>query len=392
MSFDARLLQFIETNEELASNNPNVSAILAPHPHHFGSRVPFSCSQPIPASTDKRFHVVQKILLTGGAGFIGSHTYVALKAAGYEAVILDNFSNARQDVIDRLEIITGAPVEHVVGDVLDGALLDRIFSEHAIQAVIHFAALKAVGESVDKPLDYLNTNIVGLYSLLGAMQRAELFSLVFSSSATVYGEPARLPVDETAPRSFNNPYGFTKLVCEQSLEQIAASDDRWAFGVLRYFNPVGAHETGLIGEDPNDIPNNLVPYIAKVATGELEQLSIWGDDYDTPDGTGVRDYIHVMDLARGHVQSLDALLASGTGHVVNLGTGTGYSVLDVLRAYERAAGRTLRYRIAPRRAGDVACVYGDTQLAEQTLGFKAELGLDEMCASSWNWVSRRKNT
>ncbi|WP_275392985.1 UDP-glucose 4-epimerase GalE [Aliiroseovarius sp. Z3] len=336
--------------------------------------------------------MAQKILLTGGAGFIGSHTYVALKNAGFEAVILDNFSNARRDVTDRLEVITGAPVILIEGDVRDEALLHRIFADHDITAVIHFAAQKAVGESVEKPLDYMDSNIAGLYALLRSMQRAEVFRLVFSSSATVYGQPDQLPVSETAARSFNNPYGFTKLVCEQSLEQIAASDDRWAFGVLRYFNPVGAHETGLIGEDPNDIPNNLMPYIAKVATGELAQLSVWGDDYDTPDGTGVRDYIHVMDLAKGHVQSLDALLTSGTGHVVNLGTGTGYSVLEVLRAYERACGHTIPCRIAPRRAGDVARVYGDTRLAEQILGFKAELGLDEMCASSWNWISRRKNT
>lgn len=334
----------------------------------------------------------KKILLTGGAGFIGSHTYVALKDAGYEPVILDNFSNARRDVTDRLEIITGAPVVCIEGDVLDGDLLERIFSDHKIDAVIHFAALKAVGESVEQPFEYLNTNIAGLYSLLGAMRRANVFTLVFSSSATVYGQPDQLPVRETAPRSFNNPYGYSKLVCEQSLEQIAASDHRWAFGVLRYFNPVGAHETGLIGEDPNDIPNNLVPYIAKVATGELSQLSVWGDDYDTPDGTGVRDYIHVVDLARGHVQSVDALLKSGEGHVVNLGTGTGYSVLEMVKAYEHAAGRQLPYQIAPRRAGDVACVYGDPRLAHELLGFKAELGLDEMCASSWNWVSRRKNT
>ncbi|MCK8463290.1 UDP-glucose 4-epimerase GalE [Aliiroseovarius sp. S1339] len=336
--------------------------------------------------------MAHKVLLTGGAGFIGSHTYVALKNAGYDAIIVDNFSNARRDVTDRLEIITGAPVECIEGDVLDGVLLDRIFAEHTIDAVIHYAALKAVGESMGKPLDYLNTNIAGLYSLLDAMQRADVFTLVFSSSATVYGQPDHLPVDEAAPRGFNNPYGYTKLVCEQSLEQISAADDRWAFGVLRYFNPVGAHETGLIGEDPNDIPNNLVPYIAKVATGEQDQLSVWGDDYDTPDGTGIRDYIHVTDLARGHVQSLDALLKSRQGHVVNLGTGTGYSVLEVVKAYERAAGRALPYRIAPRRPGDVACVYGDTKLARELLGFEAELGLDDMCASSWNWVSRRKNT
>ncbi|WP_371170170.1 UDP-glucose 4-epimerase GalE [Aliiroseovarius sp. 2305UL8-7] len=335
--------------------------------------------------------MAQKVLLTGGAGFIGSHTYVALKEVGYEAVILDNFSNARPDVLERLEIITGAPVQSVTGNVLDAKVLDQIFSEHKIDAVIHFAAMKAVGESVEKPLDYLNTNIAGLYSLLGAMKRAEVFTLVFSSSATVYGEPENLPVSETAARSFGSPYGYTKLVCEQSLEQIRASDERWSFGILRYFNPVGAHETGLIGEDPNDIPNNLVPYIAKVANGELERLSVWGDDYDTPDGTGIRDYIHVMDLARGHVQSLDALLKTHEDHTVNLGTGTGYSVMEVLKAYERAAGKELPYQVAPRRPGDIACIYGDTRLAHELLGFKAELGLDDMCRSSWNWISRRKN-
>ena len=336
--------------------------------------------------------MTQKILLTGGAGFIGSHTYVALKNAGYDAVIFDNFSNAQRDVVDRLEVITGDPVSCVEGSVLDHDLLDRTFATHDISAVIHFAAQKAVGESVEKPLEYLNTNIAGLYALLGAMKRANVFSLVFSSSATVYGQPDQLPVSETAPRGFNSPYGYTKLVCEQSLEQIAASDAHWAFGVLRYFNPVGAHETGLIGEDPSETPNNLVPYIAKVATGELERLSVWGNDYDTPDGTGVRDYIHVMDLARAHVQSVTALLNSGEGHVVNIGTGTGYSVMEVIDAYQRAAGKELPFKIAPRRPGDVACVYGDTKLAQELLGFKAELGLDDMCQSSWNWISRRKNT
>ncbi|WP_432448524.1 UDP-glucose 4-epimerase GalE [Aliiroseovarius marinus] len=336
--------------------------------------------------------MAQKILLTGGAGFIGSHTYVELAKAGYEVVILDNFSNAQRDVTDRLEVISGQDVTCVEGDVLNAPLLDKLFADHKFDAVIHFAALKAVGESTEKPLDYLTTNISGLYTLLGAMKKAEVFSLVFSSSATVYGQPDQLPVPETAPRSFNNPYGYTKLVCEQSLEQVAASDDRWAFGILRYFNPAGAHDTALIGEDPNDIPNNLMPYIAKVATGELEKLSVFGDDYDTPDGTGVRDYIHVMDLARGHVQSVDALLRTGNSHTVNLGTGTGYSVIDMLRAYEKAAGKDLPHQMAPRRAGDVASVYGDPDLAREVLGFQAERDLDDMCQSSWNWVSRRKNT
>ncbi len=336
--------------------------------------------------------MAHKVLLTGGAGFIGSHTFVELTKAGYQVVILDNFSNADRGVLDRLEVISGEKVVHVDGDVLDQDLLTRVFAEHKFDAVIHFAALKAVGESTEKPLDYLTTNISGLYALLNVMKAAGVFRLVFSSSATVYGQPDQLPVPETAPRSFNNPYGYTKLVCEQSLEQVAAADDRWAFGILRYFNPAGAHETGLIGEDPNDIPNNLMPYIAKVATGELQKLSVFGNDYDTPDGTGVRDYIHVMDLARGHVQSVDALLKTGEGHTVNLGTGTGYSVLDMLRAYEKAAGKELPYQMSPRRAGDVASVYGDPTKARDVLGFSATRGLDDMCESSWNWVSRRKNS
>lgn len=336
--------------------------------------------------------MAQKILLTGGAGYIGSHTYVELIKEGYEVVLLDNFSNARRDVLGRLEMITGVTTACVEGSVLDATLLKELFGAHSFDAVIHFAAHKAVGESTEKPLEYLTTNISGLYTLLGAMKDAGVFRLVFSSSATVYGEPDQLPVPETATLGFNSPYGYSKLACEQSLEQIAALDDRWAFGVLRYFNPAGAHSSGLIGEDPNDTPNNLMPYIAKVATGELGELAVFGNDYDTHDGTGVRDYIHVDDLARGHVLSVGALLSGESGHVLNLGTGIGYSVLELLAAYERASGRKLPHRIAPRRAGDVACVYGDPRKAAETLGFKAERGLDEMCQSSWNWVSRRKNT
>ncbi|WP_300518430.1 UDP-glucose 4-epimerase GalE [Aliiroseovarius sp.] len=332
------------------------------------------------------------ILLTGGAGFIGSHTYVELMAAGYEVVIIDDFSNAHRDVPDRLEVITGGKVTCYEGDVLDGSLLDRIFAEHDIAAAVHFAARKAVGESTEIPLEYMQANIAGLYSLLAAMKRAGVFTLVFSSSCTVYGDPDSLPVTEEAPRSFSHPYGFTKLTCEQSLEQIALHDPRWAFGILRYFNPAGAHATGLIGEDPNDIPNNLMPYISKVATGELERLGVFGNDYPTPDGTGVRDYIHVTDLAQGHVLSLKALLDSGDSHTVNLGTGRGYSVLDMLQAYERACGFDLPHEILPRRPGDIAEVYGDPSKAQDVLGFRAQLGLDDMCASSWNWISRRKNT
>ena len=335
--------------------------------------------------------MAHKILLTGGAGYIGSHTCVELAAAGYDVVILDNFSNSRPDVLDRLEVITGAPVTCYTGDVRDRALLDRIFAEQEVSAVIHFAALKAVGESAQIPLEYIQTNVGGLLTLLEAMKAAGVWRLVFSSSATVYGDPEILPVPETAPRSYTNPYGFTKLACEQILEQLGAADEHWSFGILRYFNPVGAHDTGLIGEDPNGLPNNLMPYIAKVATGELEKLSVFGDDYDTPDGTGVRDYIHVVDLARGHVQSVAALIETGESHTVNLGTGTGYSVLEMLKAYEKACGHALAYTVAPRRAGDVASTYADPTKAGQILGFEAERDLDNMCETSWNWVSRRGN-
>ena len=336
--------------------------------------------------------MADKILLTGGAGYIGSHTYCELVAAGYDVVILDNFSNSRPDVLDRLEVITGAPVVCYTGDVLDHAMLDRIFAEHEIAAVIHFAALKAVGESGEKPLEYIQTNVGGLINMLDAMKAAGVWRLVFSSSATVYGDPEILPIPEDAPRGYTNTYGFTKLVCEQTLEQVGASDARWAFGTLRYFNPVGAHDTGLIGEDPNDIPNNLMPYIAKVATGDLDKLRVFGDDYDTPDGTGVRDYIHVVDLARGHVQSVRLLIEQGESHTVNLGTGTGYSVLDMLHAYERACGHPLAYQISPRRPGDVAASYADPTKAGEVLGFTATRDLDNMCETSWNWVSRLKNS
>ena len=333
--------------------------------------------------------MAEKILLTGGAGYIGSHTFIALRAAGYEPVVVDDFSNSRPDVIDRLEVLTGAPVTCYEGDVLDSALLDRVFSQHRISAAVHFAAKKAVGESTQIPLDYLRINCGGLLNLLKAMERAGVFQIVFSSSATVYGTPEVLPIPETAPRGYTNPYGYTKLFGEQALEQIMAADPRWKVGVLRYFNPAGADASGLIGEDPNDTPNNLMPFIAKVATGELDRLAIFGGDYDTPDGTGVRDYIHVSDLARGHVLSLAALMR-GESHVVNIGTGEGHSVMEVLRAYETACGHALPYVIAPRREGDVAATYADPTLAQATLGFRAEYGLGDMCESSWNWVSRRK--
>ena len=333
----------------------------------------------------------QTVLLTGGAGYIGSHTFVALRAAGHDAVILDDFSNARGDVPDRLEVITGAPVRVYRGDVRDGALLARIFAENPVGAVIHFAALKAAGESVGKPLDYIDVNLGGLTALLKAMREAGCFRLVFSSSATVYGTPEVLPVPETAPRGYANPYGFTKLACEQILEQVGASDPRWAIATLRYFNPVGAHSSALIGEDPQDFPNNLVPFVAEVALGKRAALNVFGNDWPTRDGTGVRDYIHVEDLARGHVMSLGHLIATGQSHTVNLGTGRGYSVLEMLAAYSRAVGRELPHVIAPRRPGDVAEVVADPSRAAALLGFRAEKGVDEMCASSWAFVSRRRN-
>ena len=331
------------------------------------------------------------ILLTGGAGYIGSHTFVALREAGYDAVILDSFANARDDVPERLEIITGAPVKVYRGDVRDADLLKRILAENEIAGAVHFAALKAVGESTEKPLDYIDVNVTGLVRLLQAMRVAGCKRLVFSSTATVYGTPEIWPIPETLPRSHTSPYAFTKLTCEHILEQVAAADPEWAFAILRYFNPVGAHKSSLIGEDPQDIPNNLVPYIAEVAMGKREALRVFGNDYDTPDGTGLRDYIHVEDLAAGHVASLAHLLERGEGHTVNLGTGKGSSVFDMLNAYCRAVGRDLPFEVVPRRPGDVPVLVADPAKAEALLGFKAEKTIDEMCASSWAFVSRRRN-
>ena len=335
--------------------------------------------------------MTQTILLTGGAGYIGSHTYVALKEAGFGVVILDNFDNADPSVLERLQTITDAPVTCVEGSVLDGACLDQLFQDHKIDAVVHFAAKKAVGESCEIPLGYFESNTQGLIVLLNAMERAGVRRLVFSSSATVYGVPDVTPTPETAHYRPPTPYGLTKIIGEQMLLQTETHDPRWAFGILRYFNPAGAHASALIGEDPRGIPDNLMPYIAKVATGELEHLNVFGGDWETPDGTGVRDYIHVEDLARGHVMSLTALLERGEGHLVNLGTGQGYSVLEMLAAYSKACGQDLPHVIAPRRAGDVPVYCAIPDRAREVLGFQTEKGLDEMCASSWNWVSRRRN-
>ena len=331
------------------------------------------------------------VLLTGGAGYIGSHTYVALCQAGYAPVILDSFANARDDVPARLELVTGAPVTVYRGDVRDRALLARVFAEQPIGAVIHFAGKKAVGESVEKPLDYIDTNVGGLIALLQAMKAAGTGRIVFSSTATVYGTPETWPIPETAALSYASPYAYTKLACEQILEQAAAADPGLKVATLRYFNPVGAHASALIGEDPYGIPDNLVPYIAQVATGEREALRVWGNDYPTPDGTGLRDYIHVEDLAEGHVKALGHLEASGAGFTVNLGTGKGASVMEMLAAYSRAVGRELPHVVAPRRPGDVPVLVADPAKAEALLGFRATRTIDAMCASSWAFVSRRRN-
>ncbi|MEO0342473.1 MAG: UDP-glucose 4-epimerase GalE [Pseudomonadota bacterium] len=327
-----------------------------------------------------------KILLTGGAGFIGSHTYVALIDAGFEVVILDNFVNAREDVPERLRQITQRSVACVRADMRNTTQISDVFDTHHFDGVVHFAALKAVGESVSHPLEYFETNVTGLTNLLKVMAAKDCRNLVFSSSATIYGEPELLPIPETAARSFTSPYGMTKLIGEQLLEAMHLSDPNWHFGILRYFNPVGAHASGMIGEDPMDIPNNLMPYIAKVASGDLPELSVFGDDYDTADGTGIRDYIHVTDLAQAHVLSLQKLI-EGKSHIVNIGTGQGYSVLEMVQAYRRASGKPIPFKVTDRRPGDTASCYADPQRAKDILGFSATHGLDDMCIDSWRWIS-----
>ncbi|MFE8643606.1 UDP-glucose 4-epimerase GalE [Sphingomonas sp. NCPPB 2930] len=326
------------------------------------------------------------ILVTGGAGFIGSHTCVALAAAGIPFLVLDNFCNSRGSVLERVAKITGAVPRHVEGDVRDEALLARLFAEYPIEAVVHFAALKSVGESVREPLRYYDNNVAGTVTLLRAMQKAGVRTLVFSSSATVYGDPASLPIREDFPLSATNPYGWSKLMMEQVLADVdAAEPGQWRIARLRYFNPVGAHESGLIGEDPQDIPNNLMPYVAQVAVGMRESLSVYGDDYPTPDGTGVRDYLHVCDLADGHVAALRYLREHAGLLTVNLGTGRAVSVLEMVRGFEQASGRPVPYRIVARRPGDVAACWADPARAEQLLGWKAQHGLARMCADAWRW-------
>jgi UDP-glucose 4-epimerase len=331
------------------------------------------------------------ILLTGGAGYIGSHTFVSLVEAGYTPVILDNFANSHPAVLERLQAITGRPALCERGDVLDTPWVEQVLRRYDIAGVIHLAGDKAVGESVAKPLKYYRNNLGGAVSLMQAMENAGCAKLVFSSSATVYGDPAIVPVTETFPRSHTNPYGHTKLVIEDMLAAQCVAQPAWKVAVLRYFNPVGAHPSGLIGEDPEGVPNNLMPYIAQVALGRRPFLQVFGNDYPTPDGTGVRDYLHVCDLAEGHVAAVKALIEQGLGLTVNLGTGTGHTVLEVVRAFEAASGKPVPYRVAPRRAGDVAKVYADASLARQQLGWRAKRSLEAMCADAWRWQSRNPN-
>ena len=332
------------------------------------------------------------VLLTGGAGYIGSHTAVELLNAGHDVVIADNYANSSSIVAQRITQITGKPVKCYEADAADPAALERIFQENAIDSVIHFAGLKAVGESVRLPLDYYRNNLDSTLALLAAMEAHGVRQLIFSSSATVYGRHAALPYREDAETGpCTNPYGWTKLFIEQIIRDYAAAHPDFSVVLLRYFNPVGAHESGLMGEDPRDIPNNLMPYIARVAVGTLPYLNVFGNDYPTPDGTGVRDYIHVTDLATGHMAALD-YAASHTGvEVFNLGTGTGYSVLDMVHAFSRACGRDIPYRIAPRRSGDIAACYADVTKAKEILGWRAKLDIDDMCRSAWNWQSHNPN-
>ncbi|MFZ2290334.1 MAG: UDP-glucose 4-epimerase GalE [Halopseudomonas yangmingensis] len=331
--------------------------------------------------------MAQRILVTGGAGYIGTHTCICLQQAGHQLVVLDNFSNSKPEALRRVRQISGQPLALIEGDIRDRALLDQLFEEQSIDAVIHFAGLKAVGESTAQPLRYYQNNVAGSLVLFEAMQAAGVRNLVFSSSATVYGDPARLPIDEDFPLSATNPYGRSKLIIEQMLSDLFLADPQWNIALLRYFNPVGAHPSGLIGEDPNGLPNNLLPYISQVAVGRLPQLQVFGTDYPTVDGTGVRDYIHVMDLAEGHVAALDWLGRKAGLRAFNLGTGQGYSVLQMLQAFEQACGHSLAWKAVERRAGDVASCYADPQRAESELGWKATRTLQQICDDSWRWQS-----
>jgi UDP-glucose 4-epimerase len=333
-----------------------------------------------------------KILVTGGAGFIGSHTTLSLLQNGFDVLVLDSLCNSSAESLSRVAGMAGRSPVFVHGDIRDRTLLKRVFAQHSVSAVLHFAGLKAVGESISQPLCYFDNNVHGSLVLLQAMADAGVFSFVFSSSATVYGEPAQMPISETCPVGQpTNPYGRSKLIVEDMLRDLAISDPRWRIAILRYFNPVGAHESGLIGEDPYGTPNNLLPYIAQVAVGKLPELAVFGNDYPTHDGTGVRDYIHVVDLAEGHLRALNALETHPGAHVWNLGTGQGYSVLDMVHAFEAASGRPVTYRIAPRRPGDIATCYADPTKAARELGWKAERGLPEMMRDAWRWQQMNPN-
>ena len=327
----------------------------------------------------------QGILITGGTGYIGSHTVVELMAAGHDVFIIDNLCNSKASVLDRIQRIAGRRPRFEQIDVRDRPALRRLLASHRLDAVIHFAGLKAVGESVQKPLQYYENNIGGSLALVECMIEAGVRTIVFSSSATVYGEPVSVPIREDSPLSASNPYGRSKLMIEEILRDVATTDSAWRVALLRYFNPVGAHSSGLIGEDPNGIPNNLMPYIAQVAVGKLKELPVFGADYPTPDGTGVRDYIHVVDLARGHLAALNALRQRPGILTVNLGTGRGYSVLEMVQAFSKASGKPVPYRIVERRPGDIAQCYADPSLARATLGWQAQLGIDAMCADTWRW-------
>ncbi|WP_353153166.1 UDP-glucose 4-epimerase GalE [Herminiimonas fonticola] len=329
-----------------------------------------------------------KILVTGGAGYIGSHTCVELINAGYQVVVIDNLCNSKASVLERVAAITGATIPFIQTDLRNRRAIERIFEQYNFDAVMHFAGLKAVGESVTKPLDYYDNNVEGSLVLFQVMAKHYVTNLVFSSSATVYGDPATVPIQEDFPLAATNPYGRSKLMIEEMLRDLAHSDPAWRVALLRYFNPAGAHESGLIGEDPNDIPNNLFPYVAQVASGRRDLLSVYGDDYPTDDGTGVRDYIHVVDLAIGHVKTLEKLLGSEAGvQVYNLGTGCGSSVLQMIQAFERASGRRVPYQVVARRPGDIAVCYADASLAQRELGWCAERSIEQMCIDTWRWQS-----
>lgn len=332
------------------------------------------------------------ILVTGGTGYIGSHTCVELLEAGYEVVVLDNLSNSSKESLTRIKELTGKDVNFYEGDIADADILNKIFDENSIEACIHFAGLKAVGESVEKPLEYYDNNIGGTINLLKVMRERNMKNIIFSSSATVYGNPAQIPITEECPKGVcTNPYGWTKSMLEQIFMDVYKADNTWNIILLRYFNPIGAHKSGRMGENPNGIPNNLMPYVTQVAVGKLKELGVFGDDYDTPDGTGVRDYIHVVDLAKGHVSAIKKIEENCGLDIYNLGTGTGYSVLDIVKNFEEATGVKVPYSIKPRRAGDIATCYCDPTKAKNELGWEAQHDIKDMCADSWRWQKNNPN-